>query len=99
MIWHTDHLPHNAIILVRNSGLPYCFCSYIHLDSTCNQLPSACRVDAVQLALSSLTTIPPQEQILLLNGNPLDPNKSLGVYQLPLVRLQHKTFCLLLLIF
>lgn len=46
-----------------------------------------CRVDAVQLGLSSLTNIPPQEQILLLNGNPLDPNKSLGVYQLPVVRL------------
>ena len=44
-----------------------------------------CRVDAVQLALSSLTSIPPQEQILLLNGNPLDPGKSLGAYQLPTV--------------
>ncbi len=44
-----------------------------------------CRVDAVQLALSSLTSIPPQEQILLLNGNPLDPGKPLGAYQLPTV--------------
>lgn len=44
---------------------------------------SSTRVDAVQLALSSLTSIPPQEQILLLNGNPLDPSKPLGAYQLP----------------
>ncbi|KAA6421485.1 MAG: hypothetical protein FRX49_08429 [Trebouxia sp. A1-2] len=44
---------------------------------------SSTRVDAVQLALSSLTSIPPQEQILLLNGNPLDPGKPLGAYQLP----------------
>lgn len=68
----------------QNLILPFAFASYVY-----TQLLSACRVDAVQLALSSLTTIPPQEQILLLNGNPLDPNKSLGVYELPTVCTQH----------
>ena len=52
-----------------------------------------CRVDAVQLALSSLTSIPPQEQILLLNGNPLDPSKPLGAYQLPTVRKRNASPC------
>ena len=44
-----------------------------------------CRVDAVQQALSTLTSIPEKEQILLLHGNPLDPNKTLGAYKLPAV--------------
>lgn len=50
---------------------------------------ATCRVDAVQQALSSLTSIPEKEQILLLHGNPLDPNKTLGAYKLPTVSLLH----------
>lgn len=52
-----------------------------------------CRVDAVQQALSSLTSIPEKEQILLLHGNPLDPNKTLGAYKLPAVSFPAPVHC------
>ena len=73
------HIPYAAYPL----HIPSCLLSsqLLHAQSLC----FVCRVDAVQLALSSLTSIPPQEQILLLNGNPLDPGKPLGAYQLPMV--------------
>jgi hypothetical protein len=73
------HIPYVAYPL----HIPSCLLSshLLHAQSFC----FVCRVDAVQLALSSLTSIPPQEQILLLNGNPLDPGKPLGAYQLPTV--------------
>ena len=40
-------------------------------------------VEAVQRRLASLVSIPVGEQILIVNGTPLDPHQTLATYKLP----------------
>lgn len=42
-----------------------------------------CSVEAVQRRLASLVSIPVGEQILIVNGTPLDPRQTLADYKLP----------------
>jgi hypothetical protein len=42
-----------------------------------------CSVEAVQRRLASLIGTPVSEQILIVNGTPLDPRQTLGIYKLP----------------
>ena len=42
-----------------------------------------CSVEAVQRRLASVIGTPVSEQILIVNGTPLDPRQSLSIYKLP----------------
>ncbi len=44
------------------------------------------RVDAVQQALLSFTSVPVTDQLVMYNGSRLDPSRTLGSYGLPVVR-------------
>lgn len=46
-----------------------------------------CSVEAVQRRLASLVSIPVGEQILIVNGTPLDPHQTLATYKLPVLTL------------
>ena len=45
-------------------------------------------MEAVQHALAALTDIAAAEQILIVNGTPLDARQPLSVYRLPLVQVR-----------
>jgi hypothetical protein len=42
-----------------------------------------CSVEAVQRGVAAAVGIPVAEQILIVNGTPLDPRQTLGAYKLP----------------
>ncbi|CAL8460904.1 g435 [Coccomyxa elongata] len=47
------------------------------------QAQASTSVEAVQRRLASLIGTPVSEQILIVNGTPLDPRQTLGIYKLP----------------
>ena len=48
-------------------------------------MPPCCRVSALQQAVSQITGVPASEQIVMCDGAPLDPNRTLAAYKLPVV--------------